>query len=233
VPLAVLLIAWSRAPDTPTLRAAVTATDLRTDGRAAEPAWTLADSSDAFSQVEPNEGAPPSGRTVVRALVTTNALVFAIRCDYAPGVNVVTFARERDASLTNEDHVRLVLDTFRDGRSGYVFAVNANGARYDALVNNNGDGENSNWDAAWEAATVRTESGWTVEIRIPIKSLMFKPGLDAWGFNLQRRVQARQETDRWAERIERTFKSRKPVEQVYSLGFRRSIWVSARVFVRR
>jgi hypothetical protein len=23
--------------------------------------------------------------------------------------------------------------------------VNANGARYDALVNNNGDGENSNW----------------------------------------------------------------------------------------
>jgi hypothetical protein len=35
--------------------------------------------------------------TVVRALVTTDALVFAIRCDYAPGVNVVTFARERDA----------------------------------------------------------------------------------------------------------------------------------------
>jgi len=198
VPLAGLLIASSGVSDTPTLRAAVTATDLRTDGRAAESAWTLADSSDAFSQVEPNEGAPPSGRTVVRALVTTNALVFAIRCDYAPGVNVVTFARERDASLTNEDHVRLVLDTFRDGRSGYVFAVNANGARYDALVNNNGDGENSNWDAAWEAATIRTESGWTVEIRIPIKSLMFKPGLDAWGFNLQRRVQARQETDRWA-----------------------------------
>ena len=124
--------------------------------------------------------------------------MFAIRCDYAPGVKIVTFARERDAALTNEDHVRLVIDTFRDGRSGYVFAVNANGARYDALVNNNGDGENANWDAAWEAATTRTDSGWTVEIRIPIKSLLFKPGLTDWGFNVQRRVQALQETDRWA-----------------------------------
>src|SRR5439155_24397865 len=120
------------------------------------------------------------------------------RCDYAPSTNVVTFARERDASLQNEDHVRLVLDTFRDGRSGYVFAVNANGARYDALVSGNGDGENSNWDTAWEAATARTTSGWTAEIRIPVKSLLFKPGLTEWGFNVQRRVQARQETDRWA-----------------------------------
>src|SRR5262249_35919386 len=79
-----------------------------------------------------------------------------------------------------------------------VFAVNANGARYDALVNNNGEGANANWDAAWEAATQRTESGWTAEIRIPIKSLLFKPGLTEWGFNLQRRIQALQETDRWA-----------------------------------
>jgi hypothetical protein len=53
-------------------------------------------------------------------------------------------------------------------------------------------------DAAWEAATVRTESDWTAEIRIPIKSLMFKPGSPPGAFNVQRRVQARQETDRWA-----------------------------------
>ena len=174
------------------------ASEVRIDGRLDDVAWASADSSDAFAQVEPNQGERPSSRTVVRALVTADAIIFAIRCDYAPGVNIVAFARERDAALTNEDHVRLVLDTFRDGRSGYVFAVNPNGARYDALVSANGEGENSNWDTAWEATTTRTSSGWTVEIRLPIKSLLFKSGLAAWGFNVQRRIQARQETTRWA-----------------------------------
>lgn len=184
--------------EAPSLRASATTSEIRIDGRIDESAWSTADSTSEFAQVEPDEGGTPSARTVVRALVASDALVFAIRCDYASGVNVVTFARERDAALSNEDHVRVVIDTFRDGRSGYVFAVNANGARYDALVTENGDGENSNWDAAWEAATARTSSGWSAEIRIPIKSLLFNPGLDAWGFNVQRRIQARQETDRWA-----------------------------------
>lgn len=185
-------------PARPSLRVATTTADIRIDGRLDETAWASADSSSAFLQVEPDEGAESTNRTVVRAIVSRDALVFAIRCDYSPGVNIVTFARERDAALTNEDHVRLVLDTFRDGRSGYVFAVNANGARYDALVSGNGDDENSNWDAPWEAATARTETGWTVEIRIPVKSLLFHPGLTDWGFNVQRRIQARQETVRWA-----------------------------------
>jgi hypothetical protein len=110
----------------------------------------------------------------------------------------VTFARERDAALTNEDHIRLVLDTFRDARSGYVFAINANGARYDALVSGNGESENANWDAPWQAATQQSDAGWSAEILIPIKSILFKPGQTAWGFNVQRRVQALQETQRWA-----------------------------------
>src|SRR5262249_42873643 len=59
-------------------------------------------------------------------------------------------------------------------------------------------GANANWDTPWEAATHRTESGWSVEIRIPFKSLLFKPGLSEWGFNMQRRIQALQERDRWA-----------------------------------
>ena len=193
-----LLLGVSASTAVPSLRAGIATGAVHVDGRLDESAWAATDSITEFSQVEPNEGADPTGRTVVRVLVTTDAIVFGIRCDYAPTTPIVTFARERDAGLTNEDHVRLVLDTFRDGRSGYVFAVNANGARYDALVSGNGESENSNWDTAWEAATARSATGWNAEIRVPIKSLLFKPGLTSWGFNLQRRVQARQETDRWA-----------------------------------
>ena len=97
----------------------------------------------------------PTGRTVVRVLTTADAIIFGIRADDPDAARITSFARNRDASLTSEDHIRLVLDTYLDGRSGYVFIVNPNGARYDALVANQGEGENAQWDAIWEAATHR------------------------------------------------------------------------------
>src|SRR5207253_1276623 len=66
------------------------------------------------------------------------------------------------------------------------------------LIDPGGESENADWDGIWEAATARTPSGWTVEIRIPMQTLSFKPGLHEWHFNVQRRVQRLLETDRWA-----------------------------------
>ena len=92
----------------------------------------------------------------------------------------------------------IVLDTFLDGRSGYVFAVNPSGTRFDGIVSAQGTDVNSNWDAVWEAHTATDGSGWSAEIRIPIKSVGFKPGLSSWGMNIERRVQRLQETSRWS-----------------------------------
>ncbi|MBI4888789.1 MAG: hypothetical protein HY824_16950 [Acidobacteria bacterium] len=94
--------------------------------------------------------------------------------------------------------MRVVLGPFLDGRSGYVFAVNPRGARYDAIINPGGENENADWDGIWEAATARTATGWSVEMRIPTQTLSFKPGLREWHFNVQRRLQRLLETDRWA-----------------------------------
>ena len=174
---------------------------LRLDGVLDEPAWSTADSIPSLTEIEPVAGGTPRGRTVVRVVADRGALVFGIRAENPPGVGLVAFARSRDAALDSEDHIKIVLDTYLDGRSGYVFAVNPNGARYDALVANQGEGEDSNWDAIWEAATTQSDAGWAAEIRIPLKSLLFRRGLSEWGFNIQRRVQRLQETDRWASPV--------------------------------
>ena len=92
----------------------------------------------------------------------------------------------------------MVLDPFLDGRTGYIFAVNPGGARYDALVARRGEGEDPQWDAVWEAATSRDSEGWSAEIRIPLQSLTFDGKLDRWGFNVERRVERLQEVSRWA-----------------------------------
>lgn len=183
----------------PVLRATVVAGhSIRVDGRLDEPAWTRADSIPDLTQVEPNTGAAPVYRTVVKVVTTTDAVVIGVRASDSEPSRIVSYARERDASLGSEDHIKIVLDTYLDGRSGYVFSVNPNAARYDALVSNQGDDENSNWDAVWEAMASRDSTGWSVEIMIPFQSILFRRGLTRWGFNIERRIQRLQETDRWA-----------------------------------
>src|SRR5207247_9660489 len=97
-----------------------------------EAPWQAPESLAARAQTEPIQGAGPAGGTVVRVLVDARSLVIGIRCDNPPGVSIVSFSKARDADLRHEDHVRLVFDTFQDGRTGYVFAVNPTGSRYDA-----------------------------------------------------------------------------------------------------
>lgn len=174
------------------------ASELRLDGVLNELAWAAADSIANLTTVEPREGEAPVGRTVVRILAGADEILIGVRADDPDPRGIISFARERDATLDEEDHIKIVLDTYLDGRSGYVFAVNPNGARYDALVANQGEGENENWDAVWEAAATRTATGWSAEFRIPVRSLLFRSGLTEWGFNVERRVQRLQETSRWS-----------------------------------
>ncbi len=188
----------AQAVPAPELRAGVLEVAHRIDGRLDEAGWAAAGVIDTFTQADPREGAPASARTTVRVLAGPKALVIGIDCEQPPGIGVVSFNVRRDASLNQEDHVRLVLGPFMDGRSGYVFALNPSGARYDGIVNPGGESDNAEWDGIWDAVTVRRDGGWSAEVWIPFLTLAFKPGLSTWHFNVQRRIQGLLETDRWA-----------------------------------
>ena len=182
----------------PRLRAGALTAGILVDGALDEASWAGADAVDRFTQTEPKEGAPATARTVVRVLADAKALVVGIVCEDPDPSRIVSFSVRRDASLSSEDHLKVVLGPFLDGRSGYVFAVNPSGARYDALINPGGESENADWDGIWEAAARRTATGWSAELRIPVQTLSFNPSLREWHFNVQRRVQRLLETDRWA-----------------------------------
>ncbi|NKB88971.1 MAG: hypothetical protein GKS06_12200 [Acidobacteria bacterium] len=182
----------------PSVRAGNAADAVQLDGLVTEEAWNSAESVTEFTMLEPTEGIAPTLGTRVRILAGSRYLVIGIECeDPTPGA-IVSYSKARDSSMQREDHVKLVLDTFLDGRSGYVFAVNPTGARYDALVSDRGERENSNWDEIWEAATIVHDEGWSAELRVPIRSLRFNPALTEWGLNVERRVERLQETSRWS-----------------------------------
>jgi hypothetical protein len=181
------------------LRVGALTSDFKFDGIVNGPVWWAAsDSIHDLITIEPEEGGVPAGRTHVKVVADKNEIVVGARCYDDEPEGIVSFSKARDSELEAEDHLLLVLDTFLDGRSGYVFGVNPSGARFDGLIEKQGDDVNSDWDAIWEAKTSQDDSGWSAEVRIPIKSLGFKKALTTWGFNVQRRVQRLQETSRWS-----------------------------------
>jgi hypothetical protein len=190
----------------PTLRFNALTPDFQLDGML-DKAWQAATDSIAdLITIEPEEGEEPEGETIIKVFANENDIVVVARCLDEEPEGIVSFSKAQDLKnqegdpvmLTAEDHILIVFDTFLDGRSGYVFAVNAEGARFDGLVIEQGDDVNSDWNTIWEAKTSRDNTGWYAEMRIPIKSLSFKEDLDTWGLNVQRRVQRLQEVSRWS-----------------------------------
>ena len=183
--------------DKPALVCITTHQQVRVDGWLNEADWSKADSITALYMVEPVVNGTPSFQTIVKILVTSKNIYLGIKCYDDQPDDIVAFSKARDSELENEDYIKVILDTYRDGRNGYIFAINPFEARYDALVSFNGEFENPNWDGAWDAKTQINESSWSAEIRIPVSTLTFRRGLDSWGFNIQRRIQRYLEVDRW------------------------------------
>ncbi|EAR01426.1 carbohydrate binding family 9 domain-containing protein [Maribacter sp. HTCC2170] len=188
----------SQSQERPALEAGKLQGEIEIDGVLNEEDWQIAPVLEQFQTTEPVEKGAPSNLTRVRVLTDAKSVVIGIECKDSNPEGIVKFSKLRDADISSEDHVKVVLDTFMDGQSGYIFAVNAFGARYDALVSRRGESENEDWDAIWEARTTIDKEGWSVEIRIPIQSIYFEKGLSTWGFNVERRIQRNQETIRWA-----------------------------------
>ena len=168
------------------------------DGVLDEAVWSQAEPVTRFLQKEPREGAPASETTEVRILFDTRNLYVGVFCrDSDPGGIRATELR-RDDSLNNDDIFELVLDTFHDRRSGYLFRINPLGTKYDATVANDGQTTNPNWDENWEVSARITPQGWVAEIAIPFKSLRFLSAEPiVWGVNFHRDIKRKNEEVYW------------------------------------
>jgi hypothetical protein len=202
--LALLAALPAPAPDAPAaglgprphLRAVRTPTPPRIDGRLDDPVWRLAIPSDHFVQHYPDEGAPPTERTVVRALYDDKNLYFGVDCWqlHAP---ITRRLQRRDGPLPS-DGVWIVIDSRNDHRTAFHFSVNAAGSLYDGIVYDD-TSFSSDWDAVWEAKVANTEHGYSIEFRIPLASLRFSAvPVASWGLQIRRSIDARQEIDDWA-----------------------------------
>jgi hypothetical protein len=181
----------------PRFEARRTRDPITIDGILNEDAWTAADVIADFYQQEPKEGEKATERTEVRVLFDEKYLYFAIKAFDSEPAKINARELVRDASFSNDDKVEILLDTARDRRNAFRFAVNPLGTQQDALITDEGRDVNLSWDAAWISEGRRDAQGWTVEIAIPLTTLRFEEGLDTWGFNAARIIRRKHEEVLW------------------------------------
>lgn len=167
------------------------------DGDLSDPVWRRALPIEEFYQVDPVEGAAPSEPTKAYILFDERNLYIGIY-NYDSEPELIRHSQmQRDFILRDDDAVRVYLDTFGSFRDAYFFGVNANGARADALIENNNNYQNQ-WNTIWRAKSRLVDDGWVTEIVIPFQSISFDPTLEEWNMQIVRNIRRKNEEIRWS-----------------------------------
>jgi len=166
------------------------------DGDLKDDVWKKAAPFTGFKMVFPNPGMEPTERTELRIVFDSVNLYIGVYCyDSVPSkISGSSMVHDGVGEGKADDVVRVLLDPFQDKRNAYVFIINSRGGRSEGLAS--GEGASLNWDGIWDAKSRIQPDGWSTEMKIPFKTISFKPNLASWGINVERYIARKQETDR-------------------------------------
>ena len=177
------------------------------DGEMAPHEWPDPVLDQPLIQFDPEKGLASPLRTTIHLAQTESALYVAFVAYTSHGTRVAAAQTTRDGRLEEDDSVAVMLDTFLDGRSAYLFQVNSLETQADGRIADNGRTVDFAWDAAWSSAARRFDDRYVVEIEIPFAALRFRPGEGRqWGISFLRTAPARLETAVWPAPAENLFR---------------------------
>lgn len=169
------------------------------DGVLDEEIWSRAQPIDDFHQIDPIEYDEPTQDTQVIVLYDDTHLYIGARLmDSQPG-EITSRLLRQGSRVENDDFFGVILDPFLDRRNGYLFQLNPNGVRAEAIYRNTTQ-TNFDWVGIWRAQARINEDGWTAEMAIPFNTLSFDPNSDSWGINFTRGIARSRETMGWVSR---------------------------------
>lgn len=168
------------------------------DGTLNEPEWNSTQTANDFQQFDPVEGAEPTEKTSVRILYDDNALYVGFMCYDGEPSRISEQLTRRDRTLQS-DRISVMIDSYHDHRTAFLFGGSVSGVQYDGALSNDGVDYDLEWDAVYEFAAVINDSGWSAEYRIPFSALRFVPRDSSyvWGLNFRRYIARKKETDEW------------------------------------
>ncbi len=168
------------------------------DGKIDEPVWQTCEVANQFQQQFPFDTAKAKNQTDVRITYDSKAIYISAVCYEKPGKKYIVESLKRDFSFKRSDCFNVFIDPYNDKINGFVFGVNPFGAQREGLIENGGNFEaNYLWDNKWSSAVVKESDKWTVEMKIPFKTIRYKSSSQLWRINFMRSTPGDNEISVW------------------------------------
>jgi hypothetical protein len=157
------------------------------DGNLSDEGWRDAVRIERWYEINPGDNIEPPVKSVGYLTYDDKFFYAGFEFDDPNPKAILAPYGDHDYIQNNADYGGLFLDTRNEGHTAYEFQVTAHNIQFDAVMDDNGGGENASPDFFWQSATHINDHGWTLEIRIPLSSLRYRK-LDpqTWGVLLWR-----------------------------------------------
>ncbi len=140
------------------------------DGVLDDPVWQKAPFETGFKTFYPDFGKNLSEQTKVWYAYDRENLYFAFMCYDSEPNKIKTSVTARD-KIRPDDYICINLDSFNDQQSLYAFYVNPRGIQMDSRAI--GENEDMDADFVWYSEGKINEQGYSIELRLPLKSIRF------------------------------------------------------------
>ncbi len=161
------------------------------DGSLDDKAWQDATKIELPYENNPGENLPARVKTVAYLMEDGENLYIGFEAHDPDPSAIRAYLRDRDAAY-NDDFVGIIIDTYNDGRRAFEFFANPLGVQMDMTNNEASTGnhgkEDDSWDAIWDSVGQINDTGYAVEMKIPLTQLRFpaRAGKQVWGIDLTR-----------------------------------------------
>ncbi len=174
---------------------------IKIDGKLDDPSWELAAFTSEFLNKWPRDEGYAINQT--QAMITYDdefLYIAAINYQKKDDLVIATLKRDNPSYHWSSDGFSVVIDPYNKQTNGFIFGVNAAGAKMDGVVSleNSNTRPDVNWDNIWHSAVEVHEDYWIAEFAIPFKSINFDPQVDEWGINFVRNDMKRNEYSTWS-----------------------------------
>lgn len=161
---------------------------IEPDGALDEPIWETTKSTSAYNQYFPLDTVQAQNQSEIKILYDDENLYIGIKA-YSIGKNYALQSLKRDFRGSGSDSFSLLFDTYNDGTNAFLFGINPQGVRREALISNGGtdiSNFNLSWDVKWQGDSKIYDDYFTAEMIIPLTSLKFEEGTIKWRLNSYR-----------------------------------------------
>ena len=166
------------------------------DGNLNDSIWESIEWGVNFIEVNPDENTEPSVQTKFKILYDQKYLYIALSALDSEPETITNRLSRRDGFVG--DRINVLIDSYHDLRTAFLFTVTAAGVRGDEFITDNGNNIDSSWNPIWSTNAVINDEGWSAEMKIPLSQLRFSNDQNqVWGLNITRQYFKNNELSAW------------------------------------